>query len=581
VNGQGSLTWSIAPVSPTELFVTGLTINPSSGVLSGTPTFQGTGGFLATVTDSAGDTAIQGFTVTVTNALTAGPPLSFGARQFQDINFFAITSLGSGGVYPLTYNLASVCLPQGLRLDATTGLVTGNAVTLGTYLCTVNITDSYTPPEMVSGNLSVIVTPTPLALNNSLPSTILLNRPFSGRVVATGGIPPYQFSLAAGSTLPPGFSGIDAGSGQVSGTPTTLGASNFAVNVNDSSSPPQTATEPFTLTVATPLGRNDTPATATPITNGSFMASISPYIDPPDNAPVPNDTDYYKLVSLAGATVHVETSAQRSFQTLLDTVIEIVDANNTRYASCRQPGDTGTTFASDCVNDDISTNPVVLDSALDFQVPGTTDSATTFYVHVLDWRGDARPDMQYYLNVSGVVPPFVISSTPLLPAARGLSYSQQLSSANAIGNVSWSLVSGTLPPGLTLNASGAITGIATLDGTYSFTIGASDSGTPPQTATAQEVIQVADPVQITSSSTMPGACVNQPYAFAVQTSGGVPPLLWSFISLNWMGINFNQSNGAFNGTSAVTGTFTGTIGVTDASNHFVSQQISLTVTQCP
>jgi hypothetical protein len=80
---------------------------------------------------------------------------------------------------------------------------------------------------------------------------------------------------------------------------------------------------------------------------------------------------------------------------------------------------------------------------------------------------------------------------------------------------------------------------------------------------------------------MPGACVNQPYAFAVQTSGGVPPLLWSFISLNWMGINFNQSNGAFNGTSAVTGTFTGTIGVTDASNHFVSQQISLTVTQCP
>jgi len=582
LNGQGTLKWSIAPISPNTVFVTGLTINADTGVLSGTPSFYGTGGFSATVTDSAGRTATQGFTVTVTSALMAGSPLAYTARQFQDINILSVTSLGSGGVFPLTYNLTGACLPLGLRLDSTTGLLTGSAVTVGTYLCTVDVTDSFTPPEMVSGQLTIAVIPPPFTVNNSLPSTILLNRPFSGRVVATGGIPPYQFSLAAGSTLPPGFSGIDPSSGQVSGTPTTLGMYNFTVNVNDSSSPPQTGTEPFTFTVATPLGRNDTPATATPIGNGSIMASISPYIDPPDNAPLPNDTDYYKLVSLADATVHVETSAQRSFSAnLLDTVIEIVDGNNTRYASCRQPGDTGTTFASDCVNDDISTDPVVLDSALDFQVPGTTNSATTFYVHVLDWRGDARPDMQYFLNVSGVVSPLAIQSAPLLPAARGLSYSQQLSSTNGIGNVSWSLVSGSLPPGLTLNSSGAITGTATLDGTYSFTVGASDSGTPPQKAPAQEAIQVAEPVQITSSATLPDACVNQPYTFAVQTSGGIPPLLWSFVSLNWVGISLNQSNGTFGGMSSVTGTFTGTVGVNDATTHGASQQLSLTVKQCP
>jgi hypothetical protein len=33
------------------------------------------------------------------------------------------------------------------------------------------------------------------------------------------------------------------------------------------------------------------------------------------------------------------------------------------------------------------------DSALDFKAPGAANTNTTFYVHVFDWRGDARPDM--------------------------------------------------------------------------------------------------------------------------------------------------------------------------------------------
>jgi hypothetical protein len=54
-----------------------------------------------------------------------------------------------------------------------------------------------------------------------------------------------------------------------------------------------------------------------------------------------------------------------------------------------------------CINDD---DPITTttDSDLSFQVPGTTGgSAVTFYVHVVDWRGDARPDMQYQVLISG------------------------------------------------------------------------------------------------------------------------------------------------------------------------------------
>jgi hypothetical protein len=80
---------------------------------------------------------------------------------------------------------------------------------------------------------------------------------------------------------------------------------------------------------------------------------------------------------------------------------------------------------------------------------------------------------------------------------------------------------------------------------------------------------------------MPNACVNQPYTFTMQTSGGVPPLGWGFYSPNWIGISLNQSAGVFSGVSTVTGTFTGRLGVNDATTHGDSQQVSLTVKQCP
>jgi hypothetical protein len=58
-----------------------------------------------------------------------------------------------------------------------------------------------------------------------------------------------------------------------------------------------------------------------------------------------------------------------------------------------------------------------------------------------------------------------------------------------------------------------LTGSATANGTYSFMLQAIDSGTPPQTATVQESIQVVDPVKITSSPNLPDACLNRPYTF--------------------------------------------------------------------
>jgi putative Ig domain-containing protein len=578
-NAVGALTWSIAPISPTALFVSGLSVDPHTGVLSGAANFSGTAGFVATVTDSASPpkTATKGFTITASAPLQAPSPQTVAVGQYQSItpaglNFF------SGGVWPFTYTLTSGALPLGLRLDTVNDVITGSATTVGMYPITVTVQDSYTPPEVVSEQITVQVIPPQLSIANSVPRQILLNRPFSGKVIANGGIPPYSFALSSGS-MPAGLSSIDPFTGQFNGTPTALGGSGFTVTVTDSSSPAKTASASFFINVVNPIGRNDSVATATPLGNGLITASISPYIDPPAT-PVAGDNDFYKLVSLSGKVVHVQTFARQWWPgNPLDTVIEILDGNGNQLTTCQQPG-TSTGFASACVNDDDASLGTT-DSTLDLQVPGPANTATTFYVHVLDWRGDARPDMQYGLNISGLVSPLSIQSTTLMPAALGLSYSQQLSAANPIGSVSWSISTGALPAGLTLNSSGSITGAATLKGTYSFTLVATDSGNPPQTASVQESIQVVDPIQITSPAVWPTACVNQPYTFAIQTSGGVPPFFWSFISNSWVGIGLDQSTGIFSGSSSVTGTFTGLLGVGDSTQHGVSQQVTLNVAQCP
>jgi hypothetical protein len=578
-NGSGALTWSIAPSAPTALFVDGLSIAPGTGVLSGTANFQGTAGFVATVKDSVSHTATKAFYLTAYSPLQTPAPQSFSFSQYEPIWYQQIQV--SGGLPPLNMSVSGTPLPIGVTLDRETGIFRGSPMTTGNFYTTVTIRDSYAPaPEVTSVQVSIQVAPPPFSIAQSLPSKLLLNRPFSGKIVALGGIPPYTFAITSGS-LPPGLSPIDTGTGQISGAPTTAGYYSFNVSVTDSSSPPLSSNANFSISVAAPLGRNDTIATATTIDNGNFLASISPYIDPPDAAPLPADSDYYKLTSISGAIVHLATGTQQFLGgRLLDTVIEILDANGTRLATCNQPGNANTNFTSACIDDDVP-DPPTTDSELDFKVPGSPSTTMTFYVHVLDWRGDARPDMIYGLSVSGIVDALKITSTSLIPATRGLSYSQQLTAANGTGAITWTVSSGTLPPGITLSSSGALTGPATADGTYSFTVQASDSSTPPQIVTAPEQIQVVEPVKILSSPTLPAACVNQPYTFAMQSSGGAAPLFWGFISNYWIGINLDTSTGIFSGMSSITGTFTGKVILSDATGNAVTQNISLTVNQCP
>ncbi len=88
-NGKGALKWSIRPISPTTLFVDGLTIDSATGVLSGKTTFLGTAGFVATVTDANSQTASKNFNLTAYGPLTQPSPLNLTTEIFCELWFAA------------------------------------------------------------------------------------------------------------------------------------------------------------------------------------------------------------------------------------------------------------------------------------------------------------------------------------------------------------------------------------------------------------------------------------------------------------------------------------------------------------
>ncbi len=137
----------------------------------------------------------------------------------------------SGGEPPYGWNLTtgSLPLPPGLTLSAT-GVISGTPTEGGTFPFTVQVTDAFN--HMATANLSITITAGGLVITTTDLPAGTQNVAYNATLGAAGGDPPYTWSLASGH-LPAGLS-LNAGSGQITGTPTTTGVSSFAVEVTDS-----------------------------------------------------------------------------------------------------------------------------------------------------------------------------------------------------------------------------------------------------------------------------------------------------------------------------------------------------------
>ena len=257
--GSGGLTWSVTVGS----LPAGLALS-SGGVISGTPTAPGLGttNFNVQVTDSAGGSATQAFSLTV----IAGPTISTGPTlPSGTVNapYSGVTLAASGGTSPYTWSITVGSLPAGMLLNGSTGAISGTPMASGTANFTVQVADAKSVAATkaftltIAGVLTITNAPT-------LP-TGEVGASYSQTFTAAGGSPPYTFSISSGS-LP---NGLNPSGNTIVGIPTASGTFNFTVQVTDSAS--ATANKQFSLNISASLAITTSPA----LPNGSAGVSYS------------------------------------------------------------------------------------------------------------------------------------------------------------------------------------------------------------------------------------------------------------------------------------------------------------------
>jgi hypothetical protein len=186
----------------------------SGGALQGTPALIGSYSFTVQVTDNSGVQLSKLYTLNVVSPLqlntTSLPSAGLGVPYSQTLQ-------ASGGTPPYFWRVELGALPLGLSLDGNTGTISGTATVPGPSSFGILLTDSGS--QLVRRNYT-IVTGSPVTVT-SVDPLVTVGISFTYKLTATGGTPPYRWSIVNGS-LPPGLA-LDGTAGIISGAATTAG----------------------------------------------------------------------------------------------------------------------------------------------------------------------------------------------------------------------------------------------------------------------------------------------------------------------------------------------------------------------
>ena len=182
-----------------------------------------------------------------------------------------------------------------------------------------------------------------------------------------------------------------------------------------------------------------------------------------------------------------------------------------------------------------------------------------------------------------VTNPLIVTTTLLSGGSVGVPYSATLQASGGVGSYSWSITSGGLPGGLSLNSStGVISGTPTTSNKWNFTVQVTDSSTPaPQTATQSLSISI-EPAMLISTTALPDGTVSVNYSATLEQQYGTLPLSWSLASGSGNlpgGLSLDPGTGVISGTPTTAGTYNFTVMVTDSSvpAQTATQSLSITI----
>lgn len=243
-DGNPPYTWSRTAGS----LPPGLSLSPS-GVISGNPSADGSFGFTVEVLDQFDGSDSQSFTLVVDSA----PPLAISTTAVSGGTVgqsYGFVFEGAGGVPP--YSWQGSALPPGLSLASATGILSGTPSSAGTFSFAVTLRDSLA--VSVAKSFSIVIAagappppppPAVLAITTASPlPNGTVDSPYATFFSGTGGAQPYVWTSTA---LPAGLA-LDAGTGALSGTPTTA-VVDFPFVVTLTENGGQSVSKDFTITI--------------------------------------------------------------------------------------------------------------------------------------------------------------------------------------------------------------------------------------------------------------------------------------------------------------------------------------------
>lgn len=513
--GTAPVTWALTGGA----LPAGLTLDPSTGLIDGTPTAAGTSTFTVTATDSSSPAQVA--TANLSMTIGAAPSVSLGGNALPAGTVgrtYSASAPASGGTAPYTWSISSGTLPAGLTLDTSTGAITGTPTSAGSRTFTASVTDSGLPATNDAHQFTVTVAASGSALHVSGGT-----RPggtqgigYESDLSATGGTGALLWSLVGGA-LPDGLS-LDAGTGAITGIPTGSGTSTATVQVLDDANLSSTATASITITITASADPSITTSSLDDATvGGDYLATltatdgVAPYSWSITTGSLPNGLVLDPSGVISGAPT---TSGTFTFTAELD----------------------------------------------DSSTPGARSATANFTINV----ADVPPSP---MTVSDTVAPGVLR-TP---------YAALLMPDGGLSPYSYALTAGQLPPGLSLDDNGNISGLPTATGTYNATITVSDSAAGNATDDVSIVISAPTSLAITTAS-LADAAVNTPYGAQIDVTGGVG--LDTFAIADGAlpdGLSLGPASGVISGTPTSTGQSSFTVTVSDGNATVVAAALSVTV----
>jgi len=239
----------------------GLSLNSSTGVISGIPSVSGTFTFIVEATDSYFGLGRQLLQLNVAPKVATPISIALSPQTVQ---------LAPGGTVQFTATVENTS-QTAVDWSASAGSISANGLFTAPMSAGSAVVTASSNGVRTSANISVqsVQSAPPLTIATFTLSNAQVNSFYSASIAAQGGTAPYTWSLTSGS-LPNGLT-LDPSTGVIDGSVSQAGAFTFTAEVTDAAA--HTNTRQFTLSAtASNSGNFDGPAELPRTTMQSTMA---------------------------------------------------------------------------------------------------------------------------------------------------------------------------------------------------------------------------------------------------------------------------------------------------------------------